>query len=301
MLAPLLMLLAAATPVRQPLTLRIPAWTADPESVLDAAQLEATVDGRSARVTGLKGPKDDLLLMVVADLAGDLTLVDPAREALASQVTALPENIWCGLLRAQDGLRVLVDPGPNREAFTGALPELQIAGRAGLLESVEPASELASGILEKTSVRVAVLYLTDSNIYNYREDYTNPVINYSDSRDLSRRFPEALIREKTAKLCERLAAWPAPLFIVHLAFLRDRLNEAYQTGLQQIAETTGGQAWFCRSVSDIPTEIEQAFARIRRMWYVDVQASSNGHQTFTVALKNGAELQHRSKYALRKR
>jgi len=292
---------AAATAVAPPFTLRVPAWTADADTPLDAASLTATVEGRPARVQRVLGPKDDLLLMVVIDLVGDLALVDPARDALAGQVKALPPNTWCGLLRAQDGLRVLVDPGPDRTRFIDALPGLQIAGRAGLLETVEPALELASRVIEKSPVRVAVLYLTDSNIYNYREDYTNPVINYSDSRDLSRRFPEALIHDKTAKLSEALAAWPAPLFIVHLAFLRDRLNESYQTGLQQMAETTGGLEWFCRTAAEIPSTVEQAFGRIQRMWMVDIESAGPRSRTFTVSLKSGGELQYRTKYAARKR
>jgi hypothetical protein len=292
---------AAATAAGVNVTLRVPVWTADADTPLDSASLTATVEGRPARVGRILSPSDDLLLLVVLDLVGDLSLVDPARDALAAQVKALPSNAWCGLLRAQDGLRVLVDPGPDRTPVIDALPGLQIAGRAGLLETVEPALELASHVLDKSPVRVAVLYLTDSNIYNYREDYTNPVINYSDSRDLSRRFPEALIHDKTAKLSEALAAWPAPLFIVHLAFLRDRLNESYQTGLQQMAETTGGLEWFCRTPAEIPSTVEQAFARIRRMWTVDVESSGPLSRTFTVSLKSGGELQHRTKYAARKR
>ena len=54
-------------------------------------------------------------------------------------------------------------------------------------------------MVRKTYVRSAVLYITDSNIYNYREDYTNPVINYSDRGDLSRRFPEGLVREQVLR------------------------------------------------------------------------------------------------------
>ena len=42
--------------------------------------------------------------------------------------------------------------------------------------------------MRKSPVRVSVLYITDRNIYNYREDYTNPVINGSDPHDLSRVF-----------------------------------------------------------------------------------------------------------------
>ena len=230
-----------------------------------------------------------MLILVVLDLTGDLSLVDPAKEALVAELRKMPSNAWAGLLRSQDGLRVLVDPGPDRESLISALQSLQIAGRAGLLETIEPAAQLGSGILQKSPVRLAVLYLTDSNIYNYREDYTNPVINYSDSRDLSRRFPETLIREKTSKLSEVLAAYAVPIFVVHLAWLRDRLNEAYQTGLQQMVETTGGQVWFCRTPSEIPTNVEHAFSRILSHWAIDLEAPDRSSKTFTVVLSDGGQ------------
>jgi hypothetical protein len=56
------------------------------------------------------------------------------------------------------------------------------------------------------------------------------VINWSDSRDLSRRFRRARAgpdRGLDAKLSMR----QTPLFIVHLEYRPDRLNEAYQNGL----------------------------------------------------------------------
>ena len=120
-------------------------------------------------------------------------------------------------------------------------------GKAGLLTTVESAAAIGDSLLARTNVRVAVLYVTDSNIYNYREDFTNPVINSSDSRDLSRRFPDQLIREKIQKLSDSLAASETPLFFVHLNYFSDRINEAYQRGLLQLAEETGGIGAFCRS------------------------------------------------------
>jgi len=212
---------------------RVTAWLGDPP--LDPATLKATVEGRAAKIVGIRDPDSALLLLIVLDLTGDLALISPARDALKSELQALPANVWVALLRAQDGLRVLADPGPGRAAALAQLDALETTGRAGLLEAVEPAAALAERILRRSPVRTAVLFLTDSSIYNYREDYTNPVINPSDSRDLSRRFPDALIREKAAKLAATLNAFDVPVFIQHLAFLRDRLNEAYQTGLQELA------------------------------------------------------------------
>ncbi len=271
---------------------RLTAWTSSTE----LAKLQARVDGKTARVARIKGPDDDLLLLLVLDVTGDLTLVDAARQAACEAIGKLAKSAWVGVMRSQDGLRVLVDPTADREVVTSAIQSAPVSGHAGLLETVEPVSQLASRILRKTGVRVAVLYLTDSNIANYREDYTNPVINPSDTSDLSRRFPDALVREKTAKLADILAQTDAPIFIAHLVFLRDRLNEAYQTGLQQMAEATGGQALFCRTLGEVAPSVAQCFARIASMWAVDIELPGRAAKNMTVELSGeAADLQYRTR------
>ncbi len=298
-LLPAARVLSAAAPRPVP-TRRVTAWTSNPTPPADGLPgLAAKIEGRDSRVVRLKSPADDLLLLIVLDVTGDLTLVDAARQAAAAEIDKLPPSSWAAVLRSQDGLRVLQDPTPDRPAVNNALLKAPVSGRAGLLETVEPAARLATTLLRKTPIRTAVLYLTDSNIYNYREDYTNPVINMSDSRDLSRRFPDALIREKSAKIAEALAATDAPLFLVHLAFLRDRLNEAYQTGLQQIAEATGGAALFCRNVGDIPSSVTQAFAKISSMWAIDLQIPPGSPKNLTIQLSSSAgDLQYRTRLVL---
>jgi len=271
---------------------RVTAWTSS-EKITD---VKATVEGKNARVLRVKGPAEELLLLIVLDVTGDLTLVDAARQAAVAEIAKLPPSVWAGVLRSQDGLRVLLDPTVDRAAASSALSGAAVSGRAGLLETIEPAARLASSILHKTSVRAAVLYLTDSNIHNYREDYTNPVINMSDSSDLSRRFPDALIREKSAKLADVLAETDAPVFVTHLAFLRDRLNEAYQTGLQQMAEASGGQALFCRTLGDIPSTIEQVFQKVQSMWSIDLEVPGGCPKNITVQLASeAADLQYRTR------
>ncbi len=164
---------------------------------------------------------------------------------------------------------------------------------------MEPASKLASSILAKSPVRIAILHITDSNIYEYREDYTNPVINYSDSRDLSRRFPDALIRERTSKLASALAGFDAPVFVVHLAYLRDRLNEAYQIGLRQAAEATGGSAVFCRSQAEISSSIGAALARILAHHALDFSIPKDLPRQFAIELAApGLSPEYRSRFAL---
>jgi len=276
---------------------RVTAWLGDPP--LNAGSIKATVEGEAAKVLAVRDPASPLLLNVVLDLTGDIALIGPAREALKTEIAALSSNVWVALLRAQDGLRVLTDPGPDRAGVNSQLDALDTTGRAGLLEAVQPAAELADRILHRSPIRTALLFLTDSNIYNYREDYTNPVVNPSDSRDLSRRFPEALIREKTAKLAAALNATDVPVFVHHLAWLRDRLNEAYQAGLQQIAEATGGSASFSRAPGDIAGDVSQIFKKILSHWAVDLELPAGTKRTYSVQLSvEGREIQYRTKYTL---
>ncbi len=281
---------------------RVTAWIEGPGNGSGEAEWKATVQGRPAEIVRVRSPKDPLLIFLVMDVAGDLTLVDPAREAAVEAIEQLPPHVWTALLRAQDGLQVLVDPTADRPSMAAGIRGLQVAGRAGLLETLEPASQLAAKVLRKSPLRIAILYLTDSNIFNYREDFTNPVINMSDTRDLSRRFPEALIREKTAKLADSAARTEAPVFIVHLSFLRDRLNEAYQTGLRRIAEASGGEALFCRSVAEIPSAVRSALDRIVTHWAIDVELPDHTPKQYNVSLTAGGHtLKQRTVFALGKK
>jgi hypothetical protein len=198
---------------RAPRQIRVPVWPDAPLKVLD---LRATIDGSAARVLSLKSPDDDLMLLIVLDLAGDASSVEPAKEALLNEIRKLPPRTVVGLLRAQDRLRVLADPTADHESLAQAIKALPVSGKAGLLDTIETAGHIGDSILAKTTVRVALLYVSDSDVANYREDFTNPVINSSDSHDLSRRFPETLVQEKISQIAGALAGQQTPFFLVHL-------------------------------------------------------------------------------------
>lgn len=274
---------AAAAPPQVP-RLSIPAWieSADPAT---ESQFEATLNGKPVDISSQLGPASDQIILVVMDLTGDPSLVDPARQALIDEISKLPHNAWVGLLRAQDGLHVMADPGADRGAATDAIRDLPDSGNPGLLETVQSALSLADALIRKEPVRVSVLYVTDSNIYRYREDYTNPVINQSDPHDLSRRFPEALIEEKISKLLDATAPLQAPLFVVHLQSRSDTLNRAYQNGLQTLAEATGGRTDICRSVAEIPETISAIFARISSQWSLTLKVPPKVRGLAEVRLK----------------
>lgn len=258
--------LLGALPVAraQDLRISIPAWIETENAV--APKFEATLNGTPASVSAQLGPSSDQVILIVLDVTGDPSFVDPARQALAAEISKLPQNTWVALLRAQDGLSVLTDPGPDRHLVIDAIQNLPNSGNPGLLETVQEALSLADGLIRKAPVRVSVLYVTDSNIYSYREDFTNPVINQSDPHDLSRRFPEALISEKISKLIDASAPLEAPLFIIHLHDRTDRLNRAYENGLETLADSTGGREDICRSLAEIPEGISAAFGRISSEW-----------------------------------
>ena len=292
-----------AAPKTTPRQIKVPVWVEPGEQAFQPADFRATLEGSDSRVLAVKGPGDDLIVLVVLDLSADLDYADAAKDALVAQVQKLPTRTYIGLLRAQDGLRVLADPSPDRPSIAESIRDLAVSGRAGLLDSVETAERLADSILNKTSVRIAVLYVSDSDVANYREDFSNPVINSSDSHDLSRKFPEALIQEKISKLVGQIAGRQAPLFIVHVRYRGDRLNEAYQNGLKQIAETTGGTSHSCRSVAEIPDAMARAFGLIESHYSVTLALPEKPSSSVQVQLEAGGarSLNYRTRFVLKEK
>ncbi len=300
----LLTALAAPPPKLTNRLVKVPVWADSKDGArLAAKDLSATLEGTDSRVVEVKGPTDGLMLVAVLDLAGDLSLAEPAKDALAADIEKLPPQDFVAVIRAQDGAKVLADPGPDRSPAIAAVRDLPVSGKAGLLDTVETVTRLADAILAKANVRVAVLYLTDSEVENYREDFTNPVINSSDTHDLSRRFPEALIQDKISKLATLLAARQAPLFVVHLRARSDRLGEAYQNGLKQLAEVTGGAAIFCRSSEEIGDAIHRALGLIDSSYSVTLALPERASKALQVRLDAGGRwnLSYRTRFVVKER
>lgn len=261
---------AAALPEPPPHVV-IPVWVEPQPDSLTPQEFAITLNGKPEPVLNILNPDSDLVILLVLDLTGDISLIDAAKQALAAQVMSLPENAWVGLLRAQDGLSVIADPTPDRNKVSELINTLPVSGNPGLLDTVKPVSKLADALLRKSAVRTAILYITDGDIYHYREDFTNPVINSSDPHDLSRRFPEAIIQERISRLQVQIAPYQAPLFIVDLQHRTSSMNQAYQNGLKTLSEFTAGYGSFCRSDAEIPDAIAKVFAYIRSSWFLNVR------------------------------
>lgn len=250
--------------------LRVPFWL--PEANREPLdKVKVAINAKPAKLVRVLTPKEELVLLVVLDWATDLSLVDPARQELLRHLEAMPPNVHVALLRAQDGLKVLADPGTSREEVAKLVRETSVVGRAGLLDAIEPAQMLADSIATKAKVRLAVLFLSDSNITNYREDYTTPVVNSSDSGDMSRRFPEGLVQEKIKQLMASVLSRETPLFLVQTNYQQDRVNTAYQNGLLSLARASGGAGELCRSTAEIPTAVGRMLDSIQTLGAAEVE------------------------------
>jgi hypothetical protein len=241
------------------------------------------------------------MVLLILDMVGDPNEIDLARQALTTAVASAPEKTYFGVMKAQDGLTVLLDPTSEREAVTKTIDTYPVNGTPGLLETVETATDLTENVLKKAPVRIAILYVTDSDIYDYREDFTNPVINWSDRSDLSRRFPEGMVRERISKLDAKLNTRQTPIFVVHLEYENDQLNEAYQNGLMQLASTTGGDTVFCRSNTEIATAIEAMMGKIYSHYGLDLQVPAGAAEMVDISVEApDAQLTHRARYDLKR-
>jgi len=236
------------------------------------------------------------MLLVVLDLTDDLAAVEQASGALLARVQSLAPNHYVGVLTAQNGLRVLAEPTGDRDVASAAIRSQQVGGRAGLLETIENAAKIGSSIINKSGVRLAILYVTDSDVNNYREALNNPSINYSDGGDVSRRA-DSLVRERIARMVASLTTTQAPVFITHLTYRNDSLNVAYQTGLISLAAATGGSTRVARSLSEIPAVVNTTLDQILGHYAVTVALHKSGKKVdVTLANQAGGDLNYRSSY-----
>lgn len=256
----------------------VPAWIAK-GNCTSKPRFEPTLNGKPATVEKLLGPKSPQIILVVFDITGSVSRINAAKQAIIHNISKLPRTTWVGLMRSQDGLHVLADPTEHHRKLDKDIQALTSNGNPELLQTVRSAMAVADAIVRKHPVRVSVLYITDGSIRAYREDYTDPIINPSDPNDLSRRFPEALIDAKISKLERQLSSLQAPLFVVHLHYRSNDLDQAYQNGLVTLARMTGGETNLCRTLSDVPQEIDDTFARIENSWRLDLEvpAKANHH------------------------
>ena len=260
-----------------------------------ARDMAVSLGGEIAAVHSVQTVEDHLILLLVMDTVKFPDRVDAVRDALVAKLTRLGPKYFVGVMSAQDGLRVVLDPVRGRAKLSEALQSLDVRGLPGLMDVVEQVSEIADQTLASAEVRVAVLFVTDGEIEDYRGDYTIPVVNPSDSSDLSRRFRGQLILERIRSIVDRLEGAQAPLFFLHLARQYDSLNEVYQNGISEFSQTTGGRAVFVRGVQEVPAVVEQLLDEIAAHSVVTIDASCEGIQKLEIRSSAGS-VRHRETF-----
>lgn len=276
---------------------KLPIWLGAPsdatEAGLSASDLTITVGKSPVTISALKEPESPALLFVALDTVGDIANLNEARKTVVEEIKALGSQYWAGLISAQEQMQVLQEPTSDRSLLQQKIEELTQIGKAGLLESIQPIADLATGVLLNSEVRVAVIFITDSDIGNYRADYLNPPVNASDSRDLSRRFAGRALQEKISRMAALMARTQVPVFIVHIDPGLDPLNRSYHNGLKQLAEGTGGQCLLSKTSGDIPLNIHEAFQWAKSFYLVEfsLQIEKSGYARIQIS-PSAAEAGH---------
>jgi hypothetical protein len=274
---------------------KLPIWLGRPgagaEASLSASDVKITVDRAPVTVSALRGPESPALLFVALDMVGDIANINQARKVLVEEIKALGTQFWAGLISAQEQMQVLQEPTADRALLQQKIEELTQIGKAGLLESIQPIADLATGVLLNTEVRVAVIFITDSDIRNYRADCLNPPVNASDSRDLSRRFAGRALQERVSRMATLMARTQVPVFIVHIDPGLDPLNRSYHNGLKQLAEGTGGQCLLSKTSGDIPLTVHEAFRWAKSFYLAEFSLSGDksGYERVQIVPANDAE------------
>ncbi len=259
------------------------------------ASFDVAVNGDTVSVNSVQTPDDKLILLLVSDTVRYPDRVDVARKALLAKLTELGANYYVGILTAQDGLFVRQDPVRNRRKLAERLESIEVRGVPGLLDVMVEVSRVADATLRAAQIRLAVLFLTDGEIQDYRGDYTIPVINPSDRSDLSRRFGAQLILERIRMIVNSLESVQAPLFFIHLARQYDDLNEVYQNGISEFAQVTGGQALFAQGLQEIPALVGQALDEIASHSVITLDIPCRGSLRLQVS-SGGTRLRHRDTF-----
>lgn len=237
------------------------------------------------RITRQEEPGTPTFLFLAFDLVEAQGPINSAKQALAEEIRKLGPEYWVGLIEAKDTLTVIQDPTKDKALLLKKVAQSHQFGKAGLLESIQVLADFSSALMLRSSFRVAVILVTDSDVSNYRTEYNNPRINRSDRGDLSRRFPGRALQEEIVRLSNVMVRFPVPLLVVHVAPERDSLNRTYQDGLRQVTRATGGQLFLSKSYGDISQTLQEAFEWADSFYAIKFQVPPRQSGIFEIEVK----------------
>ncbi|MFN8006645.1 MAG: hypothetical protein U0V70_06440 [Terriglobia bacterium] len=268
-------LFAVKKAVDESASFRLPVWIqtsgTTPPRMASLNEFKILQGKSPVEVTSLATPAAPTQLFIAFDTVGDVANITEARNALIREIGALGKQYRVGILSANEQVTVIQEPTASRELLAQKINGMSQIGKAGLLDNLIPVADLATAVLLHTKVRVAVIFITDSDIANYKTDYTNAPVNASDSRDLSRRFAGRALQEKITRMSKGIARFQVPIFVVHITPGEDTLNRNYQNGLKQLAEIGGGRCFLSKSIGDVSSTIHEAFAWVQGFYLIGFQ------------------------------
>jgi len=266
---------AALTHSPKTIRFRVPLWILQDGIPITPPLLQEDIaffsDSDPLKIIRQTEPGSPTLLFLAFDLVGDLPTITPAKRAIINQIQELGPEYWVGLILARETLSVLQKPTRDKKLLQEKIEETRQIGKAGLLESIQSLADFSSSLMNRSTIRIGVILVTDSDVGNYRFNYLNSPINRSDSRDLSRRFPDRALQEEFIRISNAIVAYPVPLLVVHIDPKNDRMNRTYQEGLGQVANTMGGRLFLSKSPGDIARTLQEAFDWVTSFYVIDFE------------------------------
>ena len=195
--------LAAGAGAQSPLVIKIPVCLlgedGKPEADLPGLDFRVIQGETVLHRTHYWGPESPVLIVLALDTTGNLTWIDTLRNELAAFVAGLPPNVQIMVVTINDGIRVVQNNTRDPKLLTEAVRNYDITGRPGFLENLESLQEKSDRIFERFPMRVATLFVTDSDIYGYR-----------------RRFSSSDFTTEVERIKTRLQGFYAPIYVLRL-------------------------------------------------------------------------------------
>lgn len=201
--AVLVLLLAAGAGAQSPPVIKVPVCLlgedGKPATDMPGVDFRVNLGDTALPRTHYWGPDSPVLIVLALDTTGNLTWIDTLRSELAAFVADLPPNVQVMVVTVNDGIRVVQNNTRDPRLLTQAVRNYDITGRPGFLENVESLEEKSDRIFERFPMRVATLYVTDSDIYGYR-----------------RRFSSSDFTTEVERIKAQLQGFYAPIYVLRL-------------------------------------------------------------------------------------
>jgi len=246
--------LLAAGPV--PLTaVKIPVRVTDTKgSPLQITQdnLRLTQEKGPITPTAFLGTESPVLIIVVFDTTGDMTYIDAVRKELVKFVEVLPPSVQMSVMTANDGLKVVQKPTADKDLLGKAILNYPTKGYPGFLENIVSVTDFTDKYLLKFPIRVSVLFITDSDIYKCRKQYTSADLTTEAQRD------RELLQETFT-----------PVFVLRLPTGNtDTMSRTYEGTIRDISRATCGETEFIMSPTGVSPSLATSLFRIHETAFV---------------------------------